>query len=298
MPPAPASSHAPTASPERDQDADRADLVASAAEMYDSHSPIYDDLHGQPRHTFIQQLKPYNGRLHRNNWFRVAIRPFILFSYPAILWSSAVYACSIGWLVLLSESVAVVYRTRDTYNFSALSAGLLYISPFIGSILGTAIAGKISDFVVCSLSKRNSGLYEPEFRLIMTIPVTATTVMGLIGFGWSAQVHDAWIVPTIFIGVISFGCSLGSTTAITFCIDSYQQYASEALTTLNLTKNILLGMVFSFFFTSWLEKDGSKIVFVWLGVIQLILMAFTVPLYIFGKRARMRTVRLNLMEKF
>jgi hypothetical protein len=56
--------------------------------------------------------------------------------------------------------------------------------------------------------------------------------------------------------------------------------------------------VFSLFFTSWLESDGSKMVFIWVGVIQLILMAFTVPMYIFGKRARMRTVRLNLMEKF
>src|SRR5438045_6733925 len=46
--------------------------------------------------------------------------------------------------------------------------------------------------------------------------------------------RDRWIVPTIFFGVISFGCSLGSTTAITFCVDSYRQYAGEALVTLNV----------------------------------------------------------------
>jgi hypothetical protein len=105
-------------------------------------------------------------------------------------------------------------------------------------------------------------------------------------------------VPTIFFGIISFGCSLGSTTAITFCVDSYRQYAGEALVTLNFTKNIMHGLVFSLFFTSWLESDGSKMVFIWVGVIQLILIAFTVPMYIYGKRARMLTVRLNLMEKF
>lgn len=251
-----------------------------------------------PRQTFTQQLKPYNGRLHRDNWFRVAVRPFILYTYPAVLWSSVVYACSVGWLIVLSESVAVIYRSRDTYNFSALSAGLIYLSPFIGGVIGTAVAGKVSDIIVRAMARRNGGLYEPEFRLVMAAPVAVSTVIGLMGFGWSAQIHDSWIVPTIFFGIISFGCSLGSTTAITFCVDSYRQYAGEALVTLNFTKNIMHGLVFSLFFTSWLESDGSKMVFIWVGVIQLILIAFTVPMYIYGKRARMLTVRLNLMEKF
>ena len=256
------------------------------------------DLRQAPKKTFVQQLRPYNGRLDGSTWLRVAIRPFILFLYPAVLWSSMVYACSVGWLIVLSESVAIIYRARDTYNFSALSTGLVYLSPFIGGVLGTVVAGKIGDIIVRAISRRNGGLYEPEFRLIMIAPVAVTTVIGLIGFGWSAQIHDSWIVPTIFFGIISFGCSLGSTTAITFCVDSYCQHASEALVTLNFSKNILHGLVFSLFFTSWLERDGSKTVFTWLGVIQLLLIAFSVPMYVFGKRARMRTVRLNLMEKF
>lgn len=255
-------------------------------------------LRHKPAQTFIQQLRPWNGRLHYDNWFRVALRPFILFAYPAVLWSAVVYACSIGWLIVLSESVSVIYRSQDTYNFSALSAGLIYISPFVGGVLGTAVAGKVSDIIVRAMSRRNGGLYEPEFRLVMAAPVAITTVIGLMGYGWSVQVHDGWIVPTIFFGVISFGCSLGSTTSITFCVDSYRQYAGEALVTLNFSKNILHGLVFSLFFNSWLQADGSRSVFIWLGVIQLILLTGTVPLYIFGKRARMWTARRNLMEKF
>jgi hypothetical protein len=243
-------------------------------------------------------LRPWNGRLHNDNWLRVAVRPFILFAYPAVLWSAIVYACSVGWLIVLSESVAAVYRARTTYNFSALSTGLIYLSPFIGGILGTAVAGKVSDIIVRAMSRRNGGLYEPEFRLVMAIPIAITTVIGLMGFGWSAEVHDPWIVPTVFFGVISFGCSLGSTTAITFCVDSYRAYAGEALVTLNFSKNIFHGLVFSLFFNHWLEAQGSKKVFVALGGIQLALMVLTVPMYVFGKRARMWTVRKNFMEKF
>ncbi|KAI2619734.1 MFS general substrate transporter [Hypoxylon sp. NC1633] len=254
-------------------------------------------LRNAPPRSFAQQLSVHHGRLNQDKWWKAAIRPLILFSYPSVLWSAAVYACSVGWLIVISESVAVIFR-EGRYQFSALATGLVYISPFIGGVLGTAVAGKVSDVIVRVMARRNGGLYEPEFRLVMAAPVALTTVIGLIGFGWSAGEEDAWIVPTVFFGVVSFGCSLGSTTSITFCVDSYRQYAGEALVTLNFSKNIFHGLVFSLFVTEWLTHDGSKTVFMWIGIIQLIFLLFTIPMYIYGKRARMWTVRKNFMEKF
>lgn len=190
-----------------------------------------------PAKSFLQTLAPYHGRLSRDNWFKVALRPFILFAYPSVLWSAMVYSLSVGWLIVLSESVSVIYKNRSSYNFTSLQVGLVYISPFIGGILGTVVAGKVSDYIVRFMARRNDGIYEPEFRLVMSLPVAVATTIGLMGFGWSAQERDAWIVPTFFFGVISFGCTLGSTTAITFCVDSYRQYAGEALVTLNFSKS-------------------------------------------------------------
>lgn len=186
---------------------------------------------------YRQTLRFLNGRLAKEKWHRVAMRPFILFAYPAVLWSAMVYALSVGWLIVLSESVAVIFENRGNYNFSSLGTGLIYISPFIGGILGTAVAGRVSDILVRWMARRNGGIYEPEYRLVMAIPVALATATGLMGFGWSTQEKDRWIVPTVFFGLISFGCTLGSTTAITFCVDSYRQYAGEALVTLNFSKS-------------------------------------------------------------
>lgn len=194
-------------------------------------------LRERPRISFAQSLKPFNGRIARDKWLRVMCRPFVLYAYPAVLWSAMVYSLSVGWLIVLSEVISRIYETPAGYNFTALQTGLIYISPFIGGLLGTMVAGKVSDIIVRFMTRRNGGVYEPEFRLVMAIPITLTTVIGLMGFGWSAQERDAWIVPAIFFGLISFGCCLGSTTSITFCVDSYRQYAGEALVTLNFSKS-------------------------------------------------------------
>lgn len=186
--------------------------------------------------SFAKSLAIYSGVLRHESWWKAAVRPVILFSYPAVLWSTVVYSLSVGWLIVLSETVAHIYQEQP-YEFTRLQTGLVYLSPFIGGIIGTAVAGKASDIIVRAMCRRNGGVYEPEFRLVMGIPVAITTAIGLMGFGWSAQERDRWIVPTFFFGLISFGCSLGSTTAITFCVDSYRQYASEALVTLNFSKS-------------------------------------------------------------
>jgi hypothetical protein len=150
----------------------------------------------------------------------------------------------------------------------------------------------------------------------MAIPVALSTAAGLMGFGWSVQEKDAWIVPTIFFGIISFGCSLGSTTSITFCVDSYRQYAGEALVTLNFSKSmsfsalfllsrltlmiadVFHGLIFSLFIVDWLKSDGARTVFIAIGGIQIACLLTSIPMYIFGKRARMWTVQRKLMEKF
>lgn len=215
-------------------------IPPSPGHSIDASNPglIYTSFYrAAPPKSFVETLKPYAGRLSQDSWGKVALRPFILFAYPAILWSSLVYALSVGWLIVLSESVSVIYENRETYHFTSLQVGLVYISPFIGGILGTAVAGRFSDVIVRWMSRKNDGVYEPEFRLIMAIPVTISTVIGLMGYGWSVSEHDAWIVPTVFFGIISFGCCVGSTTAITFAVDSYRQYAGEALVTLNFSKS-------------------------------------------------------------
>ena len=62
--------------------------------------------------------------------------------------------------------------------------------------------------------------------------------------------------------------------------------------------DVLHGFVFALFFTNWLEEDGGKKVFLTIGGIQIVCLLTSIPMFIYGKRARMWTVRKNMMERF
>lgn len=242
----------------------------------------------------VTGLGIFHGRHSVDKWIMVMLRPFVLFCYPAVLFGAFLYSLAIVWLIMVAQIINTVYG-NPPYSFSSIQIGLVYVSPFVGSILGSLCAGPLSDKMVRHFAKKSCGIYEPEFRLFMVLPAGLSTALGLMGFGWSAQAHDAWIAPTIFLGVVGFGSSLASTTAITFTVDSYKCYAQEALVTLNVLKNVM-GFAFSFFNTKFNVKSGYKTAFIVYGCVELIVCLFAIPLYHYGKRARRWTDSKGLLD--
>ncbi|KAL6453704.1 hypothetical protein SBY92_005276 [Candida maltosa Xu316] len=249
----------------------------------------------QPKkNSYWQELKLYQGRYTKDSWWMVALRPFVLYSYPAVLFGAFTYSCAVVWLIVISETISEIFR-NPPYGYNQQTVGLFYISPFIGGIIGSLSCGLISDRVCRFLVKKNKGVYEPEFRLIMIIPSTLLTTIGLMGYGWSSQVQNPWIAPVIFFGALACGSSMASTTAITFAVDSYKVFAGEALVSFNFLKN-LLGFCFSLFNNKYADEEGYRAAYVTYGGIQLFVSLFAIPLYIYGKKLRHWTDEKELMR--
>ncbi|KAJ0416698.1 major facilitator superfamily domain-containing protein [Aspergillus carlsbadensis] len=275
-------------------------IVVFARETYWARSPaggspllaprhpgeVYtDDLRISPPLRFRQTLTVCNGRLHGSSWLSLASRPFHLLTSPSLIWSAVVYALSLGWIAVLAETIAHLFQTVNGYGFTPVQTGLLYISPLIGTIVGSVIGGKISDLLACARAYRNDGIYEPESRLIMLIPAAVSTVAGLAGYGWSIENEDHWIVPTICFGLIYLGCVLGCTVAVTYCLDCHKASAIEAQVVLSLFKNCD-GLAFSLFIVDWVKASGPRNTFLTLAGLHLAFLLTTVPLYIYGKGVR------------
>lgn len=258
---------------------------AAAPEVIEDDSqPVMEEKPRIEKKPYKSTLKVTSGRHTIDKWWMVFLRPLFLCTYPSILFGAVLYAFAVVWLILISETISHIF-TAEPYNFSPAITGLFYVSPFIGGTLGSVVVGKLSDILVRKLVARNNGTYEPEFRLIMVLPIFISVAIGLMGFGWSTYEHDLWIVPVVLFGILGFGCSLASTTAITFTVDSYKMFATEALVTLNFLKNIL-GFVFSLFNNSFIDGRNLKTAFLTYGGVQIFICLFAIPLYIYGKRLR------------
>ena len=71
--------------------------------------------------TYREMLKVYQGRISTEKWWKAALRPFILYAYPAIAFvlnppaqlivkATLLYSLSVVWLIVLSEVVAQIFQ--------------------------------------------------------------------------------------------------------------------------------------------------------------------------------------------
>lgn len=75
---------------------------------------------------------------------------------------------------------AVIF-VNPPYNFTISQTGLISLSPFILTIIGELISGPLNDWICIYLTKKNRGIYEPEFRLPL---MAVSLITGVVGFFW------------------------------------------------------------------------------------------------------------------
>jgi len=130
------------------------------------------------------------------------------------------------WIVVFSVVNATIF-TRPPYNFSVSQTGLISISPFIMTIIGEVIAGPLNDWICLFLAKKNHGIYEPEFRLVLMVPVFILGVVGFFGFGASVHYQTHWIGPVLTFGIANMAMAFANGCVFGYVIDSYEDLSEE-----------------------------------------------------------------------
>lgn len=92
-------------------------------------------------------------------------------------------------------------------NFDEVKTGYMYTGAFVGALAGFVMSGLFTDWSTAWLAKRNNGIFEPEFRMILVIPQLLFGCIGLYGFGVaSADTHAyGWLLPDVFFGFVACG---------------------------------------------------------------------------------------------
>lgn len=110
-------------------------------------------------------------------------RPLIpLFKFAAIAYSAVTFGTlSICFAVI--ASVMSTYLFKPPYNFSASSVGLMSLALFATSVPALIFGGYGNDKLIMWLSKRNGGVYEPEMRLWLALPMAIVVPGGILMSG-------------------------------------------------------------------------------------------------------------------
>lgn len=232
------------------------------------------------------QIKPYT--VTPGSWkdfMRTFYTPFVvLVSFPIVLFVTLHNTFMLTWLVMCASTLANSF-TQPPYEFSPGAIGNTNISPFIGLLIGSFYGGWLNDKSILYLTKRNHGIYEPEMRLYMLIPMCLVMTAGVFMFGLSIATGAHWAVPMVGLGVFAAGFGANGTIVLTYLIDSYREMVSDVFIGIVVVRNIL-SMVVTFCLTPWVERNGLKNVFIIAGCLSLVPLAATPFMIKYGKQLR------------
>jgi len=223
-------------------------------------------------------LRPFNGRKTSTSFWKLLLRPFPLFLHPAIFWAMLIQGTLIGWTVLLGIVLAAIMIGPPLF-FNEVQTGYMYGGAVIGAVLGFIVAGLLADSSARWLTKRNNGIYEPEFRLILVIPQLVFGCAGLYGFGITANdtPRYGWFWPDFFFALVIMGMVVGAVASALYIVDAHREIMVEAFTCMLVFKNIFsFGLTFSGY--DWLVSGGIKPVFMAIASVQVAICCSTILL--------------------
>ncbi|KAH7035401.1 major facilitator superfamily domain-containing protein [Microdochium trichocladiopsis] len=239
-------------------------------------------------HTPFDSVKRTAGEI-----IRTAIsRPFRMLATQVIVQFMAMYLMFLyGVVYIMLSSFPGLWSgpEPDGYGMSISIGGLNYISLGVGFWAGAQTCARLQDRIYAAMKRRNGGVGEPEFRVLMMAPGAVLTPIGLLIYGWTAEYKTHWIGPNIGAFVFGLGSIIGFNCVQTFLVDVYTRYAASAVGATTVLRG-LAGFAFPLFVPKMYARLG-------LGFSNTVLAACAVAigwpgpvfLWFYGKKLRQRS---------
>lgn len=263
------------------------------------------------RHSYAHELMPWSGYWDTVSFWRTLVRPFVLILSPIVMWATLLFTICISWLVLISLTLSQIF-SAPPYNFSISAVGATNVSSFVASVIATLLAGYIVDGIATYMSKRNNGIFgtfyrmssfrwtndstEPEFRLPIMVTYLAFVATGFFAWGESLYNRQPWPIPVIVcLGLINLGVQLGTTAVVTYVSDCHRELSAEAFAIMNFIKN-MFAFGLTLYVNDWIVAQGVRDCFYVIGGTTVAVTLTTIPMYIFGKKARSWVFRKGVLD--
>lgn len=190
------------------------------------------------RKSLIARIAPYSGIYTSDPVYKMFLKPFVFLFNPAILWAVLFIAFSQLWTIVISFCIAQLF-SPPPYLLNTAQIGYVTGGPIVGGLLGCLACGWISDPTIKFMSKRNNGIYEPEFRLILSSLILVTGVPGTFLFGVMAAELKSPVIMSVLWGMVFAGCQFTANSLSGYLIDAYRDASVDIFIMSMTIKNFL-----------------------------------------------------------
>ncbi|KAJ9610535.1 hypothetical protein H2200_005312 [Cladophialophora chaetospira] len=237
------------------------------------------------KRSYVSELAFWGSSDPNVKLWKVFLRPWVLLAYPTVLWSCFIYGLALSWNVILGSTIAQLFAPPP-YLFDSSAQGLIFLSPFIGSLVGTYFCGPLSDAIANYYTKKNHGIREPEMRLPTCIIAAVLTLVGALMTGLCYEHKTHWAGPIVGFGVLSAGAQMGATLSMSYSLDCHKELSVELMVSVASLKS-LIAWIWTWEINDWLESKGALTVFSVVAAVNTFAYLSTILFYLRGKAIRM-----------
>ncbi|PTB81328.1 hypothetical protein M440DRAFT_1387762 [Trichoderma longibrachiatum ATCC 18648] len=199
------------------------------------------------------------------------------------LWKRDLVTFTLCWAGVLATSLGPILAANTVTLSRLLSKTFTKVALLTGYFLLGAGAAAI--FFVPSgryLTRKNRGVYEPEFRILLVIPMLIVGGIGLFGFAKTAgnviSGEFSYIVPLVFFGFEVAGMVIGAVASSLYIVDAYRDLTIEGFTLMIIFKNIF-SFILTFFAYDWLITGGIERTMIAISIVQVVVCVISIPMY-------------------
>ncbi|KAJ5261066.1 hypothetical protein N7478_011661 [Penicillium angulare] len=256
--------------------------------------PENDALHDQ----YLHCGSPSKGQFKLWQWETISMKdvlisfwlPWKLLAFPIVELSAFVVSWSASCFLTLNLTQSQAFA-EPPYNLDSQTIGFFNFAILIGTFIGLATNGPLSDWVSMQATRKNKGIREPEMRLPTMIIYVAIMIIGnfVVAFGY--QYKWDWRAIVI-IGYTAAGIQVAAIPAIvsTYAVDSYKPVAGSIFVAITVNKNVW-GYGFSKFITPWVAESGFVKPIMLNMSLATLWCLFAIVFYFYGKRFRRWTAK-------
>ncbi|KAF7544648.1 hypothetical protein G7Z17_g9780 [Cylindrodendrum hubeiense] len=173
------------------------------------------------RMSFLKRMKPCSGVYSEEPLYKMVLQPFYLIANPVVCWAVLINGFAQLWNVVVSLVLAQIF-SPPPYSMDSAQLGYLNTGPILGGIIACLACAVVSDRLALMISRKNNGIFEPEFRLLLVLVAPVFSSLGFFLFGYLAEEGKSPVLISFVWGLAFVSTQVIGTATGSYLVDAYR----------------------------------------------------------------------------